>query len=140
MHWIALLLGLLLTGVAAPAASQHKHAHPLKSQHGGEVVEGRRHHFELVLLPGATGRDAVDVSLYVTSHQNRPVKLERASASVVATAAGRESRFDLALAEGHVLKGAGTFAATPDLTFGVTITIGKLPPEKLVFRPLAPKR
>lgn len=132
---VALTIGLL----ALPALSQHKHSHPLKSQHGGEVVEGRRHHFELVLVPAAEA-GATEVALYVTDHRNRPSKFDSASAEASIASKGATTKVALAAAGPSVLKGVGRFAADPGMEVRVTVVLGKLPPESLVFRPLAPSR
>lgn len=124
---------------AAAAVAQHKHSHPLKSLHGGEVVEGRRHHFELLLLP-ATEAGSTELSLYVSDHRNRPAKLDAASAEATVVAKGASTKVPLALAGPAVLKGVGRFAADPAMEVRVTVTLGKLPPETLTFRPLAPSR
>ena len=132
---VALVIGL----VAGPALPQHKHSHPLKSQHGGEVVEGRRHHFELVLAPAAEA-GVTEVALYVTDHRNRPSKFDSASAEASIRSKGASTTVSLAAAGPSVLKGVGRFAADPAMEVQVTVTLGKLPAEKLVFRPLAPSR
>jgi len=133
------LAAVILAGLAGSALAQHKHSHPLKSHHGGEVLEGRRHHFELVLLP-AQDPGSVELSLYVTNHHNRAVKLAAATAQALVRAKGAEVRVPLALTGGNVLKGVAQFEADPALSVELTITIGKLPPETLTFRPLEPKR
>ena len=133
----SLLIALALTSTAAFA--QHKHSHPLKSLHGGEVLEGRRHHFELVLLP-AQDPQAVDLSLYVSNHHNKAVKIEAATAQAVVRSGGAEIRVPLVLAGSNVLKGAGRFEAAAGLSVEVTVAIGKLPAETLTFRPLEQKR
>ena len=136
---IRLLVALMLGLLAGTAFPQHKHSHPLKSHHGGEVVEGRRHHFELVLLPAAEA-GATEIALYVTDHRNRPSKLDSASAEAEVAAKGASTKVALALAGTGVLKGVGRFAADPALEVRVTVILGKLPPETLRFRPLAPSR
>lgn len=133
-------IALVLASAAAHVAAQHKHPHALKSQHGGEVLEGKRHHFELVLLPKPPGSSEVEISLYVTNHHNKPVKLEHAAGEALAASAGRQTRVALALAGANVLRGSASFAASADLVVEVTVMIGKLPAEKFVFRPLAAKR
>lgn len=136
-----LVIAAVLAVGADCASAQHKHAHPLRSQHGGEVVEGRRHHFELVLVPAPTG-DAgrVELSLYVTNHHNKPVTLEKAQADALLKSAGREARTGLSLVGKDQLKGSVRFEPGPDLEVQVSVAIGQLPAEKLVFRPMKGQR
>lgn len=133
----AAVAALLATG---PAGAQSRHAHALKSQHGGEVLEGRRHHFELVLLPAAGDSRAVELSLHVTDHHNRPVKVQSAAATAMVRAKGAVLHVPLALAGTSALKGEARFDADAALVVEVTVAIGKLPAETLAFRPLAPGR
>jgi len=130
---------MVLAGCSGLAAAQHKHSHPLKSHHGGEVLEGRRHHFELVLLPAADPK-SVELSLYVTNHHNRTVKLEAAAADATVRSGAAALRVPLKLAGANVLRGEARFDVAADLSVEVSVRIGKLPPETLVFRPLAPRR
>jgi len=132
-------LFVALAIASAAAFAQHKHAHPLRSLHGGEVLEGRRHHFELVLLP-AQDPHSVDLSLYVTNHHNKAVNVESAKAQAVVRSGGAEVRVPLVLAGGNVLKGVGRFEAAAGLSVEITVAIGKLPAETLTFRPLEQKR
>lgn len=132
-------LFVALAIASAAAFAQHKHSHPLKSLHGGEVLEGRRHHFELVLLP-AQDPGAVDLSLYVTNHHNKAVKLESAKAEALVRSGGAEVRVPLLLAGSNVLKGVGRFEPVAGLSIELTVAIGKLPAETLTFRPLEQKR
>jgi len=137
----SLLVALAIVSAAASAAAfaQHKHSHPLRSMHGGEVLEGRRHHFELVLLP-AQDPGSVELSLYVTNHHNKAVKLESARAEAVVRSGGAEVRVPLLLAGSNVLKGVGRFEAASGLAVELTVAIGKLPAETLTFRPMDQKK
>lgn len=133
------LTALVAALFATAALAQHRHAHPLRSWHGGEVVEGRRHHFELVLLPAAEA-GATELALHVTDHRNRPSALESAVAEATVTAKGAATMVPLVLAGANVLKGVGRFPADPAMEVRVAVTVGKLPPETLTFRPLKPVR
>jgi hypothetical protein len=134
------LAAIALGACASVASAQHKHAHPLKSQHGGEVVEGKRHHFELVLLPSAGDAAVLEISLYVTNHSNKPVKVDAAEGAALLRSGGRQARAVLATSGKDYLRGSASFAPAADLEVDVTVSIGKLPAEKFTFRPLRPQR
>jgi hypothetical protein len=131
---------IFLCACASLAGAQHKHAHPLKSQHGGEVVEGRRHHFELVLLPSAGDSAVLDISLFVTNHSNRPVTIEAAEGAAQLRSGGQQARVVLAPTGKDYLQGTVRFAPAADLVVDVSVAIGKAPAEKFTFRPLRPQR
>ncbi|MBP9063179.1 MAG: hypothetical protein KBF81_05320 [Aquabacterium sp.] len=131
----ATFAGLLASGVAL--AHSDAYLDTQTAPHGGQLRMTASYHLELVVTgPGQQARSN-PVVVHVTDHAG--AKLSTAEAKGVVTLLAGKSRTTVQLKPDgdNRLKGAGVYAATPDMKAIVSVTLPGKATEQARFTPFA---
>ena len=138
MKFLKLAVMALSIGVAGVAAAHtDDYLDTVKAPHGGQLRMAGGYHYELVIKPA--GKDnANEVLVYVTDHGGKEVNVTGASGSATILSNGKAT-VQLKPEGKNLMKGSGSFAASPNLKAVVSIGLAGQQPEQARFTPLATK-
>ncbi|HJW57138.1 MAG TPA: hypothetical protein VJ577_17890 [Burkholderiaceae bacterium] len=135
LNLVVMALSIGAAGVAA--AHSNDYLDTVQAPNGGQLRMAGGYHYELVIKPA--GKDnANEVLVYVTDHGGKEVSV--AGASGTATILSNAKATVQLKPEGkNLMKGAGNFAASPNLKAVVSIGLAGQQPEQARFTPFAAK-
>ncbi|QDZ29811.1 hypothetical protein [Noviherbaspirillum sp. UKPF54] len=128
-------LGIGVAGFAA--AHSDEYLDTTKAPNGGQLRMAGAYHYELVIRPA--GKDnANEVLVYVTDHGGKEISVAGATGTATILSNGKAS-VQLKPEGKNLMKGAGNFAASPDLKAVVSIGLAGHQPQQARFTPFATK-
>lgn len=133
------LLSALLALPAAVQAHDDSSLAKTKAPNGGQMRAAGAYHFELVLVRKALEPNDHPVTVYVTDHAGAAVASAAATGAVTLLGKSGAVRVALVPDGANRLKGAGRYAADPDLKAVVSVTFAGKPAEQARFTPFQPR-
>lgn len=126
----------LATGALPALAHDDATLDAMKTPNGGQLRMAGIYHFELVLVKDAKAAKSSPVLVYVTDHAGQKIDTTGATGTVTILAAKQKTSVTLKPDGSNRLKGAASYAATPDMKAIVSITLPGMPPEQARFTPM----
>jgi len=108
-----------------------------KAPNGGQLRMAGVYHFELVVAKDGKAGASNPVVVYVTDHAGTKVSTAGAKGSAILLSGKSKATVALTPDGDNRLKGAGAYAATPDLKAIVSVTLAGKAAEQARFTPLA---
>lgn len=108
-----------------------------QTPNGGQLRMAGMYHFELVVAKDSKEAKDNPVVVYVTDHAGTKVPTAGAKGTVTILSGKAKTTVNLTPDGDNRLKGAGTYASTPDMKAVVAITLPGKAAEQARFTPLA---
>ncbi len=131
------MMALTIGAAGVAAAHSNDYLDTVHAPNGGQLRMAGGYHYELVIKPA--GKDnANEVLVYVTDHGGKEVSVAGASGTATILSNGKAT-VQLKPEGKNLMKGAGNFAASPNLKAVVSIGLAGQQPEQARFTPFATK-